>query len=443
MVDHQSLGDKSILAEKVFLGALMHNASLLNDVSNLNETTFISKRHRLIFAEIDRRIKGNEDVDVFLVAERLERIDPGFNWLTYIGDMMFHTPSSSNAKHYAAIVVSHAKDREMAAANEKISLALLNPNIGHVERLSIADEVIRGIDVEPEKQHTFTISNAMSLSINSIEKAYASDNKEPEFPYGFVNLDEITCGAHRGDLIYIAGRPSMGKTAFAMRVAESFCEKGKSGLVFSMEMSAEQLAGRMICSIGRIDANRYRKGDLADDDWDRLSYTLAKIGKYNLHIDETSAMTPSDMLRAAKKVSRSENGLDFIVVDYLQLMSSTGGRKNGTRTEDVTELSRQMKNMARELNVPVIVLSQLNRNLESRTNKRPVMSDMRESGALEQDADLILFLYRDEVYNSDSKEKGLAEIIIGKHRNGALGTVGCAFIGHHARFEDVAGSRGY
>jgi replicative DNA helicase len=259
---------------------------------------------------------------------------------------------------------------------------------------------------------------------------------------GYHDLDEMTSGLQPADLVIIAGRPSMGKTTFAMNIAEHAAIKsGKSVLVFSMEMPGDSLAMRMMSSLGRIDQHRLRTGKLEDEDWPRITSAVSMLSEAPLFIDDTPALTPGEIRSRARRVAREQGGLALIVLDYIQLMQISGFKEN--RTAEISEISRSLKSLAKELNVPVIALSQLNRGLEQRTDKRPVMSDLRESGAIEQDADLIMFIYRDEVYNENSPDKGIAEIIIAKQRNGPIGRVRLTFLGKFTRFENFAAGGAY
>jgi replicative DNA helicase len=276
--------------------------------------------------------------------------------------------------------------------------------------------------------------------VERIDMLYARDNPDDVtgVPTGFTDLDGMTSGLQPGELVIVAGRPSMGKTAFALNIAEYVgLEKGLPVAVFSMEMAATQLAMRLLGSVGRLDQHRMRTGRLEKDDWQRLTHALGRLSEAPIYIDETPALNPLDLRARTRRLHRQYGGLGLVVVDYLQLMSASGGSSENRATE-ISEISRSLKALAKELRVPVMALSQLNRSLEQRPNKRPVMSDLRESGAIEQDADVILFIYRDEVYNADSPDKGTAEIIIGKQRNGPIGTLRLTFLGQHTRFQNFA-----
>jgi len=446
MINRDEEFDLRDYAEQGFLGALMHDPLSFDKIEGIvSPDDFISGANRVWFNKIKSMLDAGTPVDILLITNELLSDHPNKNWLHYIGEAMQASPSPANLVYHGKVVARHAANDRMKRVGIEISSTMSRDNVDQYERILIAEEHLSNISMidEGKAQQQFTISEALKLSVEGVEKRYASsDQAAIEFPFGFDDLDDMTQGAHRGDVIYIAGRPSMGKTAIAMNFTESFCKKGHAGLVMSMEMTAVQLSDRMICGLGRIDAQRFRKGQLIDEDWGKLSYALGQINGYKLFIDEQSVVTPSIIRRSAKKAMREMGKLDFIVVDYMQLMT-TDTKSQGNRTNDVSEISRQLKQIAKTLNVPMIVLSQLNRSLESRQNKRPIMSDLRESGAIEQDADVIAFLYRDEVYNPDTSDKGFAEIIIGKQRNGPVGTVKSIFKGEYSRFENYCEDKGY
>jgi replicative DNA helicase len=281
----------------------------------------------------------------------------------------------------------------------------------------------------------------LESAVDRVEKLFSTKGAITGLATGFAELDEKTAGLQNSDLIIVAGRPSMGKTALAMNIVEHAVMQGEGAttLVFSMEMPADQLVMRMLSSLGRIDQTRMRTGNLKDEDWSRFTGAVAQLKDKSLFIDDTPALTPNDIRTRARRVAREAKGLGLIVVDYLQLMR--GSRQAENRTNEISEISRSLKAVAKELRCPLIAVSQLNRALENRTDRRPVMSDLRESGAIEQDADVILFIYRDEVYNDDSPDKGVAEIIIGKQRNGPIGKFRLSFLGHLTKFEDLAPDR--
>ena len=302
----------------------------------------------------------------------------------------------------------------------------------------IAEEGSRG------QKGFLEIQPLLTQVVERIDELYHRDNQSDitGVPTGFVDLDRMTSGMQGGDLIIVAGRPSMGKTAFSLNIGEHVAvEQGLPVAVFSMEMAGTQLAMRMLGSVGRLDQHRLRTGRLLDEDWPRLTHAIQKMNDAQLFIDETPALNPMELRARSRRLARQCGQLGLIVIDYLQLMSGSGGGEN--RATEISEISRSLKGLAKELNCPVIALSQLNRSLEQRPNKRPVMSDLRESGAIEQDADVILFIYRDQVYNPDSPDKGTAEIIIGKQRNGPIGTVRLTFLGEYTKFDNFTGGNAF
>ncbi len=362
--------------------------------------------------------------------------------LAYIGTIVQNTPSAANIKRYAEIVRERAIMRNLAQIGAQITDSAYNPvgrtaadllDEAEAKVFEIAEEGARG------KQGFIDIQPLLKQVVERIELLYSQDNPSnvTGIASGFYDLDQKTSGFQPGDLVIVAGRPSMGKTAFSLNIAENVAlELNKPVAVFSMEMSGAQLAMRMLGSVGKLDQHRVRTGRLDDEDWPKLTHALGKLNEAPIFIDETAALNALELRARARRLYRQYGELGLIVVDYLQLMSSSSPGEN--RATEISEISRALKGLAKELKVPVIALSQLNRSLEQRPNKRPVMSDLRESGAIEQDADVILFIYRDEVYNPDSPDKGIAEIIIGKQRNGPIGKVDLAFLGEYTRFENYA-----
>lgn len=434
--------ERAVSVEMQLLGILTEDAGAFHKIPfAVAVSDFAFKPHGAWFSCLVRRIERGDEVDLFIVADELANSGgvhpPGnTNWFDYINGAVVDAPSAANIEHYAKMVTKLSADRRSAVVGASILKVLDDKHAAHGDRLREAGNLLSSLEPPDDSSSLITLKSALTRSTEYVERRYASELKIA-YPYGFTGLDEMTQGAHPGDLIIVAGRPSMGKTAFALCIAESFLQNGMAGLVVSIEMSAEQLASRMITSVGRIDAQRYRAGQLNDDDWDRLTHAIGKLHECPMMIDESSCASPSSIRRAARRMVSMHGKLNFIIVDYMQLMSpDTRGHQN-KRADEITEISRNLKLIAKEFNVPVIALSQLNRNLEQRTNKRPVMSDLRESGAIEQDADLILFLYRDEVYDKDSQSKGMAEIIIGKQRNGPVGATHVAFMGSYSRFENL------
>jgi replicative DNA helicase len=376
---------------------------------------------------------------VITVAETLQKMEDQEegNSLAYLGELAKNTPSAANIAAYADIVCERSILRELISVGTNITESAFDPQgrasaeiLDEAEKkvFDIAERGVRGSGPE-------AIRSIVSKTLDNIEKRFQDNTPITGIATGFTDFDRLTTGMQPGDLIIVAGRPSMGKTIMGMNVAEhAAIRSNKSVLVFSMEMPAESLALRMLSSLGRIDQNKLRTGKLMEEDWTRLTSAVGLLGNAKLYIDETPALSPIELRARARRVAREKDKLGLIVVDYLQLMRGSSNSEN--RTAEISEISRSLKALAKELNIPIIALSQLNRSLEQRPNKRPVMSDLRESGAIEQDADLIVFIYRDEVYNDDSPDKGTAEIIIGKQRNGPIGTVRLTFLGQYTRFDN-------
>jgi replicative DNA helicase len=434
----------SIQAEQSVLGGLMLDNQTWDSVADkVVETDFYRRDHQLIFRSIAQLAEKQDPFDVVTLSEVLESTgqlqDAG--GLAYLGMLANDTPSAANIVAYANIVRDRSVLRQLIHVGTEISDSAFSTEgretadlLENAERkvFEIAEQRQRG-------QGGFSsIKSLLAQAVDKIETLYELDGDITGASTGFTDLDEKTSGLQPADLIIVAGRPSMGKTTIAMNMAENVALKsGMPVAVFSMEMPGESLAMRMMSSLGRIDQHKVRTGKLDDDDWPRLTSAINLLAETKLFIDDTPALTPTEVRSRARRLTREHGQLGLIVLDYLQLMQSPSSGEN--RVQQISDISRGLKALAKELNVPVIALSQLNRNLEQRPNKRPVMSDLRESGAIEQDADLIIFVYRDEVYNEDSPDKGIAEVIIGKQRNGPLGTVRLTFLGQYTRFENFAG----
>ncbi|MGD8558995.1 MAG: replicative DNA helicase [Gammaproteobacteria bacterium] len=436
----------SIEAEQSVLGGLMLDNAAWDKISEIVvEEDFYRRDHRLIFRAIAALADLGNPFDVVTLSEWLEsnNLLDAAGGLSYLGTLAQNTPSVANILAYAKIVRERSVLRQLISIGHQISTSCYETEgrtseelLDNAEKLvfKIAEQGSRG------RREFVSIKDLLVKAVDRIDALFQQDNPITGVPTGFNDFDEMTSGLQSSDLVIVAGRPSMGKTTFAMNIAEHAAVKMQvPTAVFSMEMPGEQLAMRMLSSLGRIDQHRVRTGKLDDDDWPRLTHAVGQLAEAPLFIDDTPALTPTELRSRARRLMR-EHGLGLIVIDYLQLMQLRGSEN---RTNEISEISRSLKGLAKELNLPIIALSQLNRSLEQRPNKRPVMSDLRESGAIEQDADVITFIYRDEVYNEDSPEKGIAEIIIGKQRNGPIGTARLTFIGQYTRFENYVASNMY
>jgi replicative DNA helicase len=435
----------SIEAEQSVLGGLLLDNHAWERVADiLAESNFYRDDHRRIYHHIGKLIEKNRPADMVTVFESIEQSEDKdkTGGLAYLGALAQNTPSAHNIRRYAEIVRERAIQRKLIEVGTGIADSALNPMGREVAKLldeaesrvfEIAEAGARG------HQGLIEIQPILAQVMERIDMLYHRDNPSDitGLATGFNDLDQKTSGLQQGDLIIVAGRPSMGKTAFALNIAEHVAVNDRLPVaVFSMEMGGSQLAMRMLGSVGRLDQMKLRTGRLTDEDWSRLTDAVGKVHDAPIHIDETPALNCLELRARARRMHRQYDGLGLVIVDYLQLMSSTSTGEN--RATEISEISRSLKALAKELHVPVVALSQLNRGLEQRPNKRPVMSDLRESGAIEQDADVILFIYRDEVYNPESADKGKAEIIIGKQRNGPIGTLNLTFIGEYTRFENYA-----
>ena len=437
---------QSIEAEQSVLGGLMLDNQRWDQVADrVSADDFYRKEHRLIFRAVATLCDANSPADVVTVSEWLEKngeLD-GAGGLPYLGTLANNTPSAANIVAYADIVRERAVMRTLIRVANNIGNSAYNPEGRNAaELLDYAEKNI--LDISERGSHRRggfqPLKTLLTSAVDRIDTLFRSESPITGVPTGFTDLDAMTSGLQPGDLVIVAGRPSMGKTSLAMNIAENAAVGAKLPVaVFSMEMPGEQLAMRLMSSLGRINAHKVRTGKLEDDDWPRLTSAIGLLADAPMYIDDTPALTPLELRSRARRLKR-EHGLGMIVVDYLQLMQSPESGEN--RATEISSITRSLKTLAKELHVPLIAMSQLNRSLEQRPNKRPVMSDLRESGAIEQDADVIFFIYRDEVYNEDSQDKGTAEIIIGKQRNGPTGKVRLTFLGEYTRFENFA-SGGY
>jgi replicative DNA helicase len=430
----------SLEAERAVLGGLMLDANAWDRLSGrLAEADFYQGNHRAIFASIVGLVQRDVPVDVLTVAESL-KANSEINQQdieTYLFELANSVMTAGNIAAYADIVRERSVLRQLiGSANTIAESAYTYQGDDVAGLLDQAEQKIFNISNQgSERQEPKKIADFLAQASDKIDTLYHSDHAITGTPTGFADLDEMTSGMQPGDLVVVAGRPSMGKTVLAMNIAETAAIGAKEPvLVFSLEMPGDALAMRCMSSLGRVCQHRLRTGKLTDDDWPRVASSIGMLSESSIFIDDTPALSPADMRARARRVAREHGQLKLIVIDYLQLMQIPGAREN--RTLEISEISRSLKALAKELNVPVIALSQLNRGLEQRPDKRPMMSDLRESGAIEQDADLILFIYRDEVYHPDSPYKGTAEIIVAKQRNGPIGKVRLTFLGQYVKFEN-------
>ena len=437
----------SIEAEQSVLGGLLIDNSAWDRAADLvSDHDFYRLEHRLIFQAVGKLITAGKPADVITVHEELSLLGKSEDCggLEYLNALAQAVPSAANLRRYAEIVRERAVLRKLVSASDEIASNALNPagkTVGAIlddaeaRILRIGEEGMRGAQSfhRMDKLLVQLMDRVNELAENGAEDVTGVRT-------GFYDLDRMTAGLQKGDLIVLAARPSMGKTAFAINIGENVAiNEGLPVLVFSMEMGAAQLALRMVGSIGRIDQSHLRTGRLADDEWGRLTEAVDKMSSASLFIDESPGLTAAEVRARARRIAREFGGtLGLIIIDYLQLMSGDSASNDENRATVLGEISRGMKGLAKELQCPVIALSQLNRSVEQRPDKRPMMSDLRESGAIEQDADIIMFIYRDDYYNKDSKEPNVAEIIIGKQRNGPTGTVKLFFQKSQTRFESLA-----
>ncbi len=445
-VDTLKVPPHSIEAEQSVLGGLMLDNQAFDRVAELVVSQdFYTRTHKLIFEAMVELAEIGDPIDLITISESLEKKNSLSNigGFAYLAEIAKNTPSAANIDAYANIVRERAVVREMIGVANEIAEAGFNPEgrTSH-DLLDFAESKVFKIAEQRTKstEGPQSIHNILEKTVDKIEELYQSpQDGVTGVSTGYADLDKMTAGMQPSDLIIVAARPSMGKTTFAMNLAEhAAMTQDKPVLIYSLEMPSEQIMMRMLASLGRINQTKVRTGQLDDEDWARLSSTMGLLmEKGKMYVDDASGLTPTDVRSRARRIARDHGGISMIMVDYLQLMRVPSLSDN--RTLEIAEISRSLKALAKELQCPVIALSQLNRTLEQRADKRPINSDLRESGSIEQDADLIMFIYRDEVYNEDSTEKGIAEIIIGKQRNGPIGKVRLTFQGQFSRFDNYAG----
>ncbi|MBV1951471.1 MAG: replicative DNA helicase [Cycloclasticus sp.] len=433
----------SLQAEQSVLGGLMLDNQCWDKVADkVSIEDFYRKDHRLIFESITELARRDEPFDVVTISEILGQTGEldSVGGLAYLAALANDTPSAANIVSYADIVRQRSVRRQLIHIGNEIADSGFDTEGRDInELLDTAESKVFKIAEQGAKgQKGFeSIKDLLGKAVDRITELHENQEVITGVSSGFTDLDEMMSGLQPSDLIIVAGRPSMGKTSFAMNLAENVgIQSGMPVAVFSMEMPGDALAMRMMSSLGRIDQHKVRTGQLEDDEWPRMQSSINLLAEAKVFIDDTPALSPIEVRARARRLMKENGQLGLIVLDYLQLMQSPS--KSESRVAEISDISRSLKALAKELDVPVIALSQLNRNLEQRPNKRPVMSDLRESGSIEQDADVIIFIYRDEVYNEDSDSKGVAEIIIGKQRNGPIGTCRLSFLGQYTRFENYA-----
>jgi replicative DNA helicase len=443
----------SVEAEQSLLGGLLLDNTAWDRLgAALSDKDFYRPEHALIYKVIQRLVGDNHPADVITVHEAIKSEQGGdLVGIDYLNSLAQSTPSAANIKGYAEIVRDRSILRRLIEVSDNIASSAFLPE-GRSVRTLLDEAESRILQIGEEgnrKSDYLEIEPLLREVVARIDELYnrQGGSDVTGIATGFIDLDKQTSGLQKGDLVIVAGRPSMGKTSLALNIAENVAlVEGLPVVVFSMEMSGSQLASRLLGSVGRVDQSRMRTGKLNDDEWPRVTDAIARLSNTQILIDETGSLSSLELRARARRIARNFGGtLGLVVIDYLQLMSGSGGSSSENRATEISEISRSLKSLAKELQCPVIALSQLNRGLEQRPNKRPIMSDLRESGAIEQDADLIMFIYRDEVYHADTTtDKGIAEIIIGKQRNGPIGTIRLSWQGPYTKFDNLAmGSPGF
>lgn len=432
---------QNIEAEQAVLGAILIDRDTITKVAELlTATDFYREAHRLVFAAALEISSRNENIDMITVVEQLRKQDKleavgGISYVTYLANCV---PTAANALFHSRIVEEKALLRQLIGAATQVAAMGYDDNEEVEMVLDKAEQLILEVANRKVGKEFTPIKTIILSALDKIEGLYNAKGGITGIPTGFKDLDKLISGLQSSDLILIAARPSMGKTAFVLNIAQNVAIREKQAVaIFSLEMSKEQLVQRMLCAEAPIDAQRLRIGELEENDWGRLVKAADRLSSAPIFIDDTAAITAVEMRAKARRL-KIENDLKLIIIDYLQLMQGSGSGKGENRQQEISEISRFLKQLARELDVPVIALSQLSRSVESRQVKRPMLSDLRESGSLEQDADIVSFLYRDDYYNPDSERKNITEIIIAKHRNGPVDTVQLFFHKQFTKFSDLA-----
>lgn len=430
-------------AEQAVLGSIIFRNETFNEVGSiLTPNSFHTEAHRHIFRGIVELENLNQPIDEIILGDQLKSIGKleEIGGYAYLAELVEHVPSAGNIVYYAKIIQEHALIRDLIATTTDIGRKSRDPEQNITELLAEAEDKFNEIASRSTKRDHYHIKEILAGNFERLEEISELRNEITGIPTGFIDLDRTTSGFQPSDLLIIAARPSMGKTAFALNIASYVTTRTNTKgavVIFSLEMSKEQLSLRMLISESKIDSKKLRTGNLEQNDWDKLAMATDKLSAAPIYINDTSNLTPYELVTICKRLNKElEDGVSMVIVDYLQLMQ--GNKKTQSREQEIAEISRSLKGLAKELNVPVVALSQLNRALENRADKHPQLSDLRESGSIEQDADIILFIYRDEVYNEESEKKGVADIIIAKHRNGPTGKIDLSFVGKYTRFANLA-----
>ena len=430
----------NVEAERAVIGAMMLNADAIMVCSELlTSDEFYQQQYGIIFDALVEMYKDGVGADLVTLQNKLreKEVTPELYSVEYLGELLASVPTSANVKFYAEIVHEKAVLRRLIRVSEQVTKDCYMDSQPLEDILEDTEKSVFDVIQQRGGSEFEPIRDVVLRTLDSIEKAAKQKGNITGLETGFRDLDAKTAGLQKSDLILIAARPAMGKTAFVLNIAEYVALHSNSTIaLFSLEMSKEQLVKRMLAMNSMVDSQKIRTGDLEDDDWDKLVGSVRKIGNSNLVIDDTSGITASELRSKCRKL-KLEQGLDLVIIDYLQLMTGAGKRKSDSRQQEISDISRSLKVMARELNVPVIALSQLSRAVESRPDKRPMLSDLRESGAIEQDADIVMFIYRDEYYNPDSEKKGVAEVIVAKQRSGPTGPVELAWLSQYTKFGNL------
>jgi len=444
-IKNLKLPPHSIEAEQSLLGGLLiDNAALDQIADTISSKDFYKQDHRQIFIHITKLINSSNPADIITVAESLEKNSElaSAGGMSYLGSLAENMPSVANIRGYAKIIRDNSILRNLITVGSDIVEGAFLPKGKDAQQLldEMEAKLFAIAESESNRLGYKDFQAVIAQVVRDLEERGQNPGTVTGLSTGFTDLDNLTTGLHGGELVIVAGRPSMGKTALAMNIAEACgVDQNKAVAIFSMEMGSEQIVTRLLGAVSKVNQQKMRTGKMDEDDWAKIADGLGRLNEAPLFIDEGSALNSYELRARARRLHRStEGGLGLIVVDYIQLMSALGGQQGENRATEISEISRSLKSLAKELNVPVVALSQLNRNVDSRPDKRPQMSDLRESGAIEQDADVIMFIYRDEVYNPESADKGIAEIILAKQRSGPIGTVKLTFVGEFTRFENYA-----